>query len=137
MTATVPLSIPALVAQDFRVLMKVQGVGYSRPARKSYRKRGRCAKCAVPRSLETMTVDHIVPQCLLKAYPRIRNHSANKQTLCAPCNNAKGDGAAVDYRNDLTRHRTLITLLRQAGLSIQVIFEPGEAYDSSAEAVTA
>lgn len=119
MTATVPL-VPALVAQDFRVLMKVQGVAHKKPQRKAYRKRGRCERCGIHRSLEEMTVDHIVPQCLLRKFPRIRNHNANKQTLCAPCNNNKGNGAAVDYRDDPDLHRTLNTLLYQANLAIEV-----------------
>lgn len=120
MTATVPLSIPALVAQDFRVLMKVQGVTYKKPQRKAYRKKGRCERCGIHRSLEAMTVDHIVPQCMLRKFPRIRNHVANKQTLCETCNNNKGSGVAVDYRDDPALHRTLKNLLYQAGLSVEV-----------------
>lgn len=107
------------VAQDFRVLMRVEGIPV-RSRKQRYRKKGRCEQCGVHSSLETMTVDHIVPQCRLKAHPRIRNHPANKQTLCAPCNNTKGDGTAIDYRGDQHLYDLLNRMLAHAGLSIKV-----------------
>lgn len=106
------------VETDFRILMRLEGV--SMPKKKPYRRKGRCAKCGVPGSLETMTTDHIVPQCRLKKYPKIKNHRANKQTLCAPCNNDKGHGPAVDYRGDKHLFELLNRMLAQAGLNIRV-----------------
>jgi 5-methylcytosine-specific restriction endonuclease McrA len=106
-------------AQDFRVLMRSEGIPV-RSRKPKFRRRGRCQKCGVHNSIEQMTVDHIVPQCRLRSHPRIRNHAANKQTLCAPCNNGKGDGAAIDYRNDKHLYDLLNRLLAQAGLNIKV-----------------
>lgn len=110
---------PPEVETDFRVLMRLEGVSMG-SRRKHYRRKGRCAKCGVHGSIEMMTVDHIVPQCRLRAYPKIKNHAANKQTLCAPCNNDKGNGPAIDYRGDKSLYDLLNRLLAQAGLSIKV-----------------
>lgn len=89
-------------------------------AHPEYRKRGRCARCGAHKSVAIMTVDHIVPQCLLRRHPRIRHHPANKQTLCEPCNSGKNDGPPVDYRGDERAFEVLARLLRQAGLEIEV-----------------
>lgn len=107
------------VQDDFRVLMRVEGLSVS-SRRQRYRKKGRCEKCGIHNSLATMTVDHIVPQCRLQKHPRIKNHRANKQTLCASCNNLKSDGAAIDYRGEQHLYDLLNRLLANAGLDIKV-----------------
>lgn len=114
------------VETDFRVLMRLEGVSVPK-RKKHYRRKGRCAKCGVHSSLEAMTVDHIVPQCRLRKHPKIKNHPANKQTLCAPCNNDKGHGPAIDYRGDQHMYDLLNRLLAQAGLSIKVFMSITDA----------
>lgn len=107
------------VQDDFRVLMRVEGIPV-KTRKQRFRKKGRCQKCGVHNSLETMTVDHIVPQCRLQSHPRIKNHPANKQTLCGPCNNGKGDGPAIDYRGEQHLYDLLNRMLANTGLSIKV-----------------
>lgn len=114
------------VATDFRILMRLEGVPVAK-RKKHYRRKGRCAKCGVHGSLVMMTVDHIVPQSRLRHYPKIKNHPANKQTLCAPCNNDKGHGPAIDYRGDRHLYDLLNRLLAQAGLNIKVFMQLTDA----------
>lgn len=106
-------------ATDFRLLMRAEGIPVKSRKRK-YRRQGRCQRCGVHHSLADMTIDHIVPQCRLREFPKIKNHPANKQTLCSDCNNGKGDGPAIDYRDDQNMFDLLNRLLAQAGLSIKV-----------------
>lgn len=104
---------------DFRVLMLVHGVERPRKRRRFHRK-GKCQRCGTARG--RMTTDHIVPQCLLQEHPVVRNHFANKQTLCERCNNDKSDGPARDYRQDPFLHRELELLLHHHGIDVEVIY---------------
>jgi NMD protein affecting ribosome stability and mRNA decay len=114
-----PTAPRAEIQTDFRVLMRAEGIPV-RSRKKKYRRQGRCQKCGITHKVADMTIDHIVPQCRLKDHPRIKNHPANKQTLCSTCNNIKSDGAAIDYRGDPHLHELLNRMLAQAGLSIKV-----------------
>ena len=55
-----------------------------------------CCKCGRPQTrTRRVNFDHIKPR---KFYPELALDINNLQPLCGPCNKAKGNGPAVDYR---------------------------------------
>ena len=117
-TEAVPLSVPLPeLAINFRVMMRLEGVPVA--SRRKFRRRGKCAKCGT--TTGSMTVDHIVPRCRLRHLPSIMNHPLNKQTLCQPCNNQKGNGKAIDYREDIGRFEGLVRLMRRHGVREEIL----------------
>ena len=106
----------------------------------------KCVACGVlcTRDGVRWSLDHIIPQSRLGDAPELVHSPVNHQWLCrsgaAPpadddprwvpgrgwegCNEAKGDGPAVDHRGDPSLYRRLVLRARELGVDEDVAWEP-------------
>lgn len=135
----------------YRAWMRVNGVRPSGRRRNTKVRRRRCVACGVVYTRDTVrwSVDHIIPQVRLDHAPELVRSSLNHQWLCRSggepdrtlqtipafadwppgrpwdgCNEAKGNGPAVDHRGNAARYRQLVRMARELGVDEPVGWDP-------------